>query len=65
MMTYIDHHETFLPPHLMIHITSTLLHPISSLAPNLSSHFTPCLFHQPWTIPQSFIHTLGAYPSHK
>ncbi len=64
-MICIDHHETFPSPHPMIHITSTLPHQVSSIAPNLSSHFTPCLLHQPWAIPQSFIPTLGAYPSHK
>jgi hypothetical protein len=51
MMTCIDHHKTSLPPHLMIHIASTLLHPVSSVAPNLSLHFTTSRPHQPWAIP--------------
>jgi len=65
MMICMDYHETFVPFHLMIPIASILFHPISLITASLSSHFTSCLPHQPRAIPQSFIFTLGAYPSHK
>jgi hypothetical protein len=65
MMTCMDYHETSLPPHLMIPIASILFHLVSLVAPNLPSHFTSYLPHRPWIIPQSFIPTPMAYPSHK
>jgi hypothetical protein len=65
MMICMDYHETFLPLHLMIPTTSTLFHPVSLVAPSSSSHFTSWLPHQPHVIPQSYILTPRAYPSHK
>jgi len=65
MMICMDHHKTFPFVHPMILIASILPYPIPSIAPSLSSHFTPCLPYQPRVIPQSSIPTLGAYPSHK
>ncbi len=64
-MTCIDHHEISSLLHFMIPIASILPHPIFLVAPSLSSRFTPYLLHQPQSIPQSFVPTLGAYPSHK
>ncbi len=64
-MTCMDCHETSPPPHPMIPTSSILPHPISSIAPNSSSHFTPCLPHQPRVIPQSYVPTPSAHPSHK
>jgi hypothetical protein len=49
----------------MIPIAFILFHPISSVEPNSSSHFTSYLPHQPQVIPQSSIATPKAYPSHK
>jgi hypothetical protein len=64
MMICMDHHDTFSPLHMMIPIAFILLHSISLVAPSSSSHFTHCLHHQPWVIPQSFAPTPKAYPSH-
>jgi hypothetical protein len=49
----------------MIPITSILPHLIYSIALNSSSHFTPCLPYQSRAIPQSFVPTPSAHPSHK
>jgi hypothetical protein len=65
MMTCMDCHETSPPPHLMIPTAFILFHPIFLVAPSSSSHFTPCLPHQPWAILQSYVPTPSAYPSHK
>ncbi len=65
MMTCMDCQESSLPPHPTIPTAFTLFHPISSIAPNSFSHFTPCLLHQPWVILLSSIPTLDAYPSYK
>jgi hypothetical protein len=64
MMTCMDCHETSPPPHSVIPITFTLFHLVFLVAFNLSSHFTPCLPHEPWAILQSYLFTLKAYPSH-
>jgi hypothetical protein len=64
-MSCMDCQKTSLPLHSMIPTTFILLHPVSLVAISSFSHFTPCLLHQPWVIPQSSISTLDAYPSHK
>jgi hypothetical protein len=65
MMICKGRHETFSPPHPMIFIVFTLFHLVSSVVSNLSSHFTPCILHQPRAILQSSIPTLKAYASYK
>jgi hypothetical protein len=65
MMTCVDYHETFMSFHQMIPTTFILPHPVFSIAPSSSSHFTFCLVHQPRVILQSSVHTQCAYPSHK
>jgi hypothetical protein len=65
MMTYMDCYENSPPLHLMIPIAFILLHLVSLVASNLSSHFTPFLPHQPHVILQYSIPTLGVQPSHK
>jgi hypothetical protein len=59
VMTCIDHRDIFALSLYDSH------HKVFSVAPSSSSHFTPYLFHQPWSILQSFVPTLGAYPPHE
>jgi hypothetical protein len=65
MIIYMDYYETSPPPHLMIPTASTLLHLVSLVAFSLSSHFTPCLPHQPRAIVQICYTYIGSHPSHK
>jgi hypothetical protein len=60
-----DCHDTSSSFHPMIPSASTLLHLVSLVTFSSSTHSTPFLLHKPWVIPQSFIPTLGAHPSHQ